>query len=77
MGKGDRGRRRSRKFIRDFWGVEKIYLECGREEWNIYIYIYIYIVCDFNERWLKDLNFIYCFDVLLSVEGRVVLMINV
>jgi len=28
-------------------------------------------VCDFNERWLKDSSFIYCFDVLLSVEGRV------
>jgi hypothetical protein len=30
-----------------------------------------YFVCDFNERWLKDSSFIYCFDVLLSVEGRV------
>jgi hypothetical protein len=37
----------------------------------------MYFVCDFNERWLKDLSFIYPFDVLLSVEGRVVLMINV
>jgi hypothetical protein len=34
-------------------------------------------LCDFNERWLKDLNFLYCFDVLLNVEGNVVLMIKV
>ncbi len=34
----------------------------------------MYFVCDFNGRWLKDSNFIYCFDVLLSVEGNVVLM---
>ncbi len=38
--------------------------------------ISIYFVCDFNGRWLKDLSFIYCFDVLLNVEGRVVLMIK-
>jgi hypothetical protein len=31
VGKGDR-RRKSRRFIRNFWGVEKIYLECGKEE---------------------------------------------
>jgi hypothetical protein len=37
----------------------------------------MYFVCDFNGRWLKDLNFLYCFDVLLSVEGNVVLMIKV
>ncbi len=37
----------------------------------------MYFVCDFNERWLKDSSFIYCFDVLLSVEGRVVLMLKV
>jgi hypothetical protein len=23
----------------------------------------MYFVCDFNERWLKDLSFIYCFDL--------------
>jgi hypothetical protein len=42
-------------------------LECGRENGKIKMYF----VCDFNERWLKDSSFIYCFDVLLSVEGRV------
>jgi hypothetical protein len=30
MGKGDRGRRR-RRFIIHFWGMEKTYLECGKE----------------------------------------------
>jgi hypothetical protein len=35
----------------------------------------VYFVCDFNGKWLKDLSFLYCFDVLLSVEGSVVLMI--
>jgi hypothetical protein len=39
--------------------------------------IYMYFVCDFIERWLKDSIFIYCFDFLLSVEGKVVLMIKV
>jgi hypothetical protein len=37
----------------------------------------MYFVCDFNGRWLKDSKFLYCFDVLLSVEGSVVLMIKV
>jgi hypothetical protein len=35
----------------------------------------VYFVCDFNGKWLKDLSFLYCFDVLLSVEGSVVLVI--
>jgi hypothetical protein len=68
---GDKGRRR-RRFIRDFWGIEKIYLECGGKEWKK-----VYFVCDFNGRWLKDYNFIDCFDVLLNVKGRFVLMIKV
>ncbi len=37
----------------------------------------MYFVCDFNGRWLKDLSFLYCFDVLLNVEGCVVLVIKV
>ncbi len=37
----------------------------------------MYVVCDFNGRWWKDLSFLYCFDVLLNVEGSVVLMIKV
>jgi hypothetical protein len=36
----------------------------------------MHFVCDFG-RWLKDSNFIYCFDVLLSVEGNVVLVLKV
>jgi len=36
-----------------------------------------YFVCDSNGRWLKDLNFICCIDVLLSVEGKVILVIKV
>ncbi len=39
--------------------------------------ISMYFVCDFNGRWLKDSSFLYCFDVLLSVKGRVVLVIKV
>ncbi len=37
----------------------------------------IYFVCDFNGRWLKDLSFLYYLDVLLSVEGSIVLVIKV
>jgi len=37
----------------------------------------MYFVFDFNGRWLKDSNFLYCFDVLLSVKGNVVLVIKV
>jgi hypothetical protein len=48
VGNGDRGRKR-RTFIRDFWGIEKTYLECGGKEWKK-----MYFVCDFNGRWLKD-----------------------
>ncbi len=36
-----------------------------------------YFVCDFNGRLLKDLSFIYCFDVLLNMEGIIVLMIKI
>jgi hypothetical protein len=32
----------------------------------------IYFVCDFNERWLKDLSFLCCIGILLKVEGRIV-----
>jgi hypothetical protein len=37
----------------------------------------MYFVCDLNGRWLKGSSFIYCFNVLLSVEGSVVLVIKV
>jgi hypothetical protein len=37
----------------------------------------MYFVCDFNGRWLKDSNFIYCFDVLLNMEGKIVYVIKV
>jgi len=32
----------------------------------------MYFVCDFNGRWLKDLSFLCCIDILLKVESRVV-----
>ncbi len=53
---GERGiqkRGRERDFIKDFWEMEKMDLESRREEWKKK-----YFVCDFNGRWLKDLNFI-------------------
>jgi hypothetical protein len=31
----------------------------------------IYLICDFNGRWLKDLSFLCCIVIVLSVEGRV------
>jgi hypothetical protein len=31
----------------------------------------MYFVCDFNGRWLKDLNFLCCIVIVLSVGGRV------
>jgi hypothetical protein len=34
-------------------------------------------VCDFNGRWLKDLSFIYCFNDILNVESRMVIVIKV
>jgi hypothetical protein len=34
-------------------------------------------LCDYNGRWLKDLNFLCCIDVLLNVENKVVSMIKV
>jgi hypothetical protein len=37
----------------------------------------VYFVCDFNGRWLKDSAFVCCMDVILSVEGRIVLVIKV
>ncbi len=38
----------------------------------------MYFMCDFNGRWLKEfMSFLQCFDVLLNVEGSVVLMIKV
>ncbi len=39
--------------------------------------ISMYFVCDFSGRWLKDSSFLCCIDVLLSVEGKVVLVIKV
>jgi hypothetical protein len=36
----------------------------------------MYFVCDFNGRRLKDLSLLCCIDVLLSVEGGVVLVIK-
>ncbi len=32
----------------------------------------MYFMCDFNGRWLKDLSFLNCIDVLLSVESIIV-----
>jgi hypothetical protein len=29
------------------------------------------LVCDFNGRWLKDLNYLCCIVIVLNVEGRV------
>ncbi len=37
----------------------------------------MYFVCDFNGRWLKDLSFLSCIDVLLSVEGKIVEVIKI
>jgi hypothetical protein len=71
VGKGDR--RKRRRFIRDFWEMENFHFECEGKEW---IKKY-YFVCDFNGRWLKDLSFLCCIDVLLSVEGKIVLVIKV
>jgi hypothetical protein len=31
----------------------------------------MYFVCDFNGRWLKDLNFLRCIVIVLSVGGRI------
>jgi hypothetical protein len=62
-----------RFFIRDFWEIKNSHLECGWEEWRRSMYF----VYDFNGRRLKDSSFIYWFDVLLSVEGSVVLVIKV
>jgi hypothetical protein len=72
MGKRDKGRRRSKRFIRLLGGGEDLL-----RMWKRGMEKKLYFVCDFNERWLKDSSFIYCFDVLLSVEGRVVSMIKV
>jgi hypothetical protein len=32
----------------------------------------MYFVCDCNGRWLKDMSFLCCINVLLSVKGRIV-----
>jgi hypothetical protein len=37
----------------------------------------VYFVCDSNGRWLKDSTFVCCMDVILSVEGIIVLVIKV
>ncbi len=36
---------------------------------------YMYFVCDFNERWLNDLNHLCCIVILLSMESRIVYII--
>ncbi len=63
---------RKRDFIINFWGMEEMDLECRGEEWKKIMYF----VCHFNGRWLKDSSFIYCFHVLLNVEGKVVFVIK-
>ncbi len=74
MGNGDRrsGRRRDDS-LKTFerwrtltWNVEEMNGERS-----------IYFVCDFHGRWLKDLNFLCCIEVLLSVESRVVWVIKI
>jgi hypothetical protein len=38
----------------------------------------MYLVCDFNGRWLKDLNLLCCIYILLeSVENKVVGIVQV
>jgi len=37
----------------------------------------VYFVCVYNGRWLKDSPFVCSIDVILSVEGKVVLVIKV
>jgi hypothetical protein len=71
MGKRDRGRRRRRRFIRGGWKILTWSVGKRNGEKNMYF------VCDFNGRWLKDSSFIYCFDDILNVEGRIILMIKV
>jgi hypothetical protein len=40
--------------------------------------MFMYLVCDFNGKWLKDLNFLFCISILLeNVEGKVVDIIQV
>jgi hypothetical protein len=41
---------------------------CG--EWKAHGGMRLYFVCDFNGRWLKDLNFFVVSILLTSVEGR-------
>jgi hypothetical protein len=45
-----------------------IFVECVRNGERC-----MYFVCDFNGRWLKDLNILdYHYNLLASVEGRLV-----
>ncbi len=37
----------------------------------------MYFVCDFNGRWLKNLNLLCCIIIILSEEGKVVDIIQV
>ncbi len=32
----------------------------------------MYLVCEFNGKWLKDLNFLCYIVIILKVEGRIV-----
>jgi hypothetical protein len=36
----------------------------------------MYFVCDFNGRWLKDLNLLCCMAIILSEEGRIINIIQ-
>jgi hypothetical protein len=60
--------RKNEGFIKHFlWGYGELSLEndvrIGER--------CIYLVCDFNERWLKDLSFLYYIIIVLHVEGRI------
>lgn len=38
----------------------------------------LYLMCDFNRKWLKDLNLLYCISIILeNVEGRVIDIVQV
>ncbi len=70
----------TRRRVGGIWNSFEVFRRCRILTWRVEQNNgekKMYFVCDFNERWLKDSSFIYCFDVLLSVEGRVVSMIKV
>jgi len=45
---------------------------CGEEGLKEVEEDVMYFVCDFNGRWLKDLNLLCCMVVILSEEGRII-----